>query len=415
MKLLVGAVIAAGVLILAVFLLTMRIPAGSAVVLESSNPSGPVRVLAPGWHRRPFGERAVVYDALETHVAGEAKLEGEETPSLRYTLEISVDPARLPDLHPAMKGDLEGYVKNRATAMLTTLAASVPPGSVFSDAFRVQAAEAANNAFQREGFATARMTVEPLDVDALVSAVRALAPDPAVSTLRAPVTQALEADARSWPLLTALGMINESERLIAEAEASYLDALAIDPGALPPMERLLTIYTTVGEWPKLQRVLDAALTVNPDSVPHLNWTGLVLMKRRDFVGAERALSHALTLSPQNTTIMENMGALLMNTGRTEEAIGMFRRATEIAPGEPRALVNLGSALAASNRFQEALEPLERAEAAGSLSQNLANTLAIVHEKLGHAEKASEYRAKAEALKQQERGNAAAVPAASPPA
>lgn len=415
MKLLVGAVIAAGVVLLAVFLLTMRVPAGSAVVLEASSPGEPARVLAPGWHRRPFGQRAVVYESLETVVTGEAKIEGQGAPTLRFTLEAAVDPARLPELHPAMQGDLEAYVKRRAGAMLMTLAGSVPPGSLFSDAFREQSAAAAGEALQREGFARARVTVEPLDVEDLLNAVRSLAPNPAVSGLRAPVMRALESDARSWRLLTALGMIDESEKLIAEAEANYLDALAIDPGALPPMERLLTIYTTVGEWPKLQRVLDAALTVNPDSVPHLNWTGLVLMKRRDFVGAERALSHALTLAPENTTIMENMGALMMNTGRGEEAIAMFRRATETAPGDSRALVNLGSALAASDRFEEALEPLERAETAGSLSLNLASTLAIVHEKLGHAEKASAYRAKAESLKQQERGNAAAVPAVSPPA
>jgi Flp pilus assembly protein TadD len=412
MKAMVTAGIAAGVAFLAAFLLVTRVPAGSALVLEPEAPGQPASVLTPGWHRRPFGRSVVVYP-LTTTIAGQAAIAGAEGPMLRYSLKAAVDPARLPELHAAMHGSLDEYLQTRTAALLGTIASQAPPADLFSDLFREHSAAQARAALEREGFAGVELTVQPLDADGLLHAARSLAPAGEASALRAPLTRAIASDPRDWRLLAALGMVNESEKLIADAESNYLDALALDPGALPPMERLLTIYTTVGEWAKLQRVLDAALAMNPDSVPHLNWTGLVLMKREDFVGAERAMSHALELAPGNTTIMANMGTLLMNTGRNDEAIAMFRRAVDLSPVETRALVNLGSALAASDRYAEALEPLERAEASGSLSHHLASTLAIVHDKLGHAEKATAYRAKAQELKQQER----AIPAqaASPPA
>jgi len=412
MKRLAIAGIAAAAVVLVVFLFTMRVPAGSLVVLETASPGEPALVLTPGWHRRPFGRRSVVYP-LETVIAGEAVVAGEGSPTLRYSLDAALEPSQAAQLHAAMRGDLKEYLKSRTSAMLTAFASRATPGVLFSDGFREQAAAGVREALMREGFAKADLTIEPLDVEALLNGVRLLAPAGNASELRAPVTRALAADPRSWRLLTAMGMINESEKLVAEAETNYLDALAIDPGALPPMERLLTIYSTVGEWTKLQRVLDAALAANPDSAQHLNWTGLVLMKRRDLVGAERALTHALELAPDNATVMANLGTLLMSTGRNEEAIAMFRRAVDLAPGDPRALVNLGSALAASDRFDEALEPLARAEASGFLTHNLASTLAIVHGKLGHAEEATAYRAKAEALKEQERASPAAQ-AALPP-
>ncbi len=413
MKFLVIAGVAAGVVLLVALVFLMRVRAGVAVILEPDAPGEPARVLTPGWHRRPFGRRAIEYP-LETVVAGEAAVAGEGAPTLRYSLAAALDPLRVGQLHAAMGDDLEESLRTRTSALLTAYASEATPGVLFSDAFREQSAARAREALERVGFAQADLTIAPLDTEALLNAARSLAPAGAASELRAPLTRALASDPRSWRLLTALGMINESEKLIAEAETNYLDALAVDPGAIPPMERLLTIYTTVGAWHKLQRVLDAALTANPDSVHHLNWTGLVLLKRRDFVGAERTLTRALELAPDNASIMANLGTLLMTTGRDEEAIAMFRRAVDLAPGDPRALVNLGSALAASDRFAEALESLERAEASGSLTHNLASTLAIVHDKLGHAERASAYRAVAEALKEQERAIPAAQ-AASPPA
>jgi len=239
----------------------------------------------------------------------------------------------------------------------------------------------------------AKVTLKPPDDLTLLAAAQYLMPRREAWKIRMTVSEAmLDPDrARSWRLLTAMGLVNESELLLREAETNYLDALAADPVALPPMSQLVGLYTAVGEVDKLRRVLDAALQADPKSLQHLNWAAMVLMKQGHLDIAEKLLREASLLDPGGAIIQSNLSGILLKTGRLQEAIALLRQVVESTPSNTQAVFNLGSALAATDQFGESLEWLDKAEATGPLTPALADTLAMVHEKLGNHAKAAAYR------------------------
>ena len=103
------------------------------------------------------------------------------------------------------------------------------------------------------------------------------------------------------------------------------------------------------------------------------------------------------MDPANSTLLANLGALYTKRGRLQEAEQVFRKAVEAAPDNPQALFNLGSLLAANDRYADALPWLQKAEATGSTSFALVRTMAVVHEKLGHAAEAAAYRQRAQQM------------------
>jgi len=402
----------AGLIIAGFFGLTVAVPQGGAIVVESGDSTAPT-VLPPGRHIRPFGTATTRYDTLEARFAGDAAVDG--APVLRYSLQASIDPASLPDLHASMKGaPIEDFLRGRMTNLLGRLIAGSRPVEILSAEFKQEAAGKIAESMEQAGFRDVALTFESARPEDLLAASQALAPAKEAWELRPAVTRALQEGPGDWRLHAALGFVNESEALLKEAETNYLDALAIDPAAIPPMERLVTIYSAVGEWERLRRILDAALTANPASLPHINWTALVLMKQREFVGTERILRDGLAIAPDNPTLLANLGTLFMTTDRPVEAVDAFRRAVTADPSNSQALFNLGSALAAGEQWEESLAYLQKAESAGPVSAPLARTLAIVHGRLGNADEAKEYEEAAERIEKEREAPGARRGAASPP-
>ena len=347
----------------------------------------------------------MTYESLSATTSGKAVVAADQAGGipLSFTVSGTIDPERIVDLREAMKDSpFNEFLSAQTAELLRLFGSTVRPIEIMTPEFRSRASEEITRAMTEGGLAEAVLTIDPPDYNTFLEAALRFAPTGGAWELRPGVTIALEqpAGAASWQLNTALGLINESEKLIVEAEVKYLDALAISPLALPPMERLMAIYMAVGEWAKLQRVLDAALTHVPTSVPHLNWAGLVLLKRGDLTNAERLFTQGLDLEPDNPLLLGNVGTLLMKTNRIEEAGGLFERAVNVAPESPQALFNYGSLLAATDRFDEALPYLQRAEGTGRLTPQLARTLSIVLEKLGNSEEAAAYREKASLLESQ---------------
>lgn len=382
--------------------MVVHVPGGAAAVIESGRAGEPPRPLAPGLHIKSFGSTVTIYEQLAANDEGTVIVPtaaGGEI-QLRYRIDAELDPSRIGDLHRAIGGrPLEEFFGVEVANRLRDAAAEQDPLTILTPGFREESASSISRHLLEAGFARADLSFPAPDDGTILEAVSKLAPLGQASPLRLTVTSALEEEGRSgsWRLHTALGMINESEKLFAEAEKNYLDALAIDPVALPPMSQLVTLYSAVSEYDKLQRILDAALTVDPNSVQHINWVGMVFVKKQDYAQAERFFRKGLDLDPGHSTFLANMGALYLKTGREGEAVEFFRRAVESAPTNQQALFNLGSALASSGNYDEALPFLERAEASGRMNRALARTLGLVHERLGHRREAAEYLRRAKEL------------------
>ena len=412
-KLAVGLAVVAVLAIASAWILLFRVPSGSIGVLDAGRPGEPPRLLGPGIHMRPPGATTSLIETSAVNGSGKVMVSpasGGEL-ELSYSVTASLSTAAAPDVLASLEGrPITEVVSSRAGTLLNDYASSLDAITMLASGFREQAATVVAEGLGRQGFEAVQVTVHPLDDDSLLAAARALASRGEAYRVRQAIAEALlrpEA-ATSWKLHTAMGMVNESEKQFAEAERYYFDALAIDPTAVPPMAQLVVLYGARKDWMRLSRALDAALTAAPRSLQHINWMAMVLLKQEDYAGAERILKAGLEVEPTNSTLLANLGALYTKRGRAQEAEQAFRQAVEAAPENPQALFNLGSFLASSDRFADALPLLQRAEATGSVSYPLVRSLAVVHEKLGHAAEAASYRRRAqemEAMLKQRRGAA----------
>ncbi|HEY3174303.1 MAG TPA: tetratricopeptide repeat protein [Candidatus Polarisedimenticolia bacterium] len=386
---------AAALLLLAGYFLVVRIPS-DAVGLAGGGPGEAPRVYGPGFHISLPGSGLVVYSTAPVTASGQTMVTpatGGEIPA-RFTVTARLDPGRVADLRAAIGGrPLEEFLSAQAGLLLGEYASHAGAVDILTPQFRTRAAEQIAGVFKNGGLAEASIVIRPPDDETLLAAAQFLAPAGEAWKIRQAVDEAMTepGGTGSWKLQTALGLVNESERRLAECEKNYLDALAIDPLAIPPMTQLVRLYSTVNEWAKLRRVVDAALTADPNSLPHINWAALVLLRQNDVDTAERLLRNGLSIAPGNSVLLMNLGVLYLKKGRVEEAIDPLQKSVEADSTNTQALFNLGSALAALGRFAEAAPYLERAEQSGTLTLPLARTLQIVHEKLGHSPQAASYR------------------------
>jgi tetratricopeptide (TPR) repeat protein len=401
-RLLPVAAVAAALLLLTGYLLTLRVPAGGVAVVESGPAGSLPRTLPPGFHLRLPGSRVTVYSELAGQSSGEVMVtpvSGGEVP-LRYTVSGRLDPARLAELHTAMAGRSVGdFLAAQAASLLRDDAARTEAVELLTPSFRQQTAARIQEILARGGVADASVVLGPPDDDTLMAAAQYLASRSEGYKVRQTVAEAMLTPdgARSWKLQTAMGYLDESEKLFQDAERSYLAALAIEPAAIPPMAQLVTLYSAVQDWSTLRRILDAALTARPDSPQHLNWTAMVMVMQEDATGAEELLKKGLQLDPGNHVMMANLGTLYMRLGRTDEALELFNHAVKAAPGSQQALFNLGTALATQDRYVDALPYLERAAEAGAMTAPLARTLALALRMTGDTARSAEYTKQADAL------------------
>ncbi len=385
----------AAVALFAGLFLIVHVPGDSVAVVDTGRSGEPLKTLAPGFYLRAIGSTMTMYSTRPVTATGEViatPATGGEIP-LSFTATCALDPARVTLLHKAISGrPLDVFHSSQVGVLLRSYASQENAYDLLTPEFRARAAETMVDLMKKGGLADATIEIKPPDESTLLAAAQTLAPRGTAGMLRPAVSELLQKVGTSagWKLLTAMGIVNEADREFAAAERNYLDALAIDPAALPPMSQLFALNSALQEWKKLARVLDAALTAAPNSLQHINWFAMALIKIDNYQGAEEILKKGLAIDPNNTTLLANLGGLCLKTGRTEEARQYFTKAVEAAPSNPQALFNLGSLLASEGKYGEALPYLERAEEAGSRTIPLIRTLGIVYERLGESAKAAAY-------------------------
>jgi tetratricopeptide (TPR) repeat protein len=361
-------------------------------LLESE---GAASVLRPGFHMRPLGSSVTEYSTRSVSPKTSVQLEVPPIGAITLSLTVtgSPDPGHLEQLHRHLEGrSIEDLLRESAGASLGRAASGLDPVQLLSAEFRSEAQASIVEEIEKAGLTRVSATIDRPDETVFLDAAIALVPRGEGWRLRQAVSEAidLKEGRAGWKLTTAMGLIDESEKLFSEAEKNYLDALSMDPAALPPMTQLIGLYTPAGLWEKLSRILDAALLANPDSLQHINWMAMALLKTGDFLGAEQVLKHGLDVEPDSAIILANLGGVYLKQNKIDEALGLLERAVEVEPSSPQALFNLGSALASLDRFENAVEYLERAEQAGSRSRQLFSTLAVVHRRLGNVARGDHY-------------------------
>jgi tetratricopeptide (TPR) repeat protein len=157
----------------------------------------------------------------------------------------------------------------------------------------------------------------------------------------------LEAEAliRSGRTSKAAGRVEEAIAALGPEARLRLAEVYWESGQAEPGERILR------EWV-------SAEPSNPDAHFHL---GAYLFRSAEFPAAEAELRAALELEPDHGPALNFLGYSLAERGeRLEEALELIRRALADDPWNGAYLDSLGWVLLKLGRYEEAREPLERA-------------------------------------------------------
>jgi predicted O-linked N-acetylglucosamine transferase (SPINDLY family) len=147
---------------------------------------------------------------------------------------------------------------------------------------------------------------------------------------------------------------------IAEAEAIYMQILAVDPRHAGALHLLGVIAHQNGRHEVALDLIRRAIALVP-GVPdfHCN-IGEVLRALGQLDAAIAACRQAIALKPNLPEAHMNLGNALRDAGRLDEAIAAHRQAIALRPGYPDAHSNLGNALRDQGQLNEAIAAYRQA-------------------------------------------------------
>lgn len=177
--------------------------------------------------------------------------------------------------------------------------------------------------------------------------------------------------------LANLGALLAGQHRIAEAEACYDDALALDAEHVVAHANVALLLAEAGRTEPAETHYRHALALDPTNAPAHSNFGVLLaaLKRPD--EAERSYRRALDLAPDDASAHTNLGLLLQAQKRFDDAESHQRRALALRPGSIEILSNLGNLLAERGAVDEAETLLRRALAIDPLRAASHHNLAVL--------------------------------------
>jgi MSHA biogenesis protein MshN len=155
-----------------------------------------------------------------------------------------------------------------------------------------------------------------------------------------------------------------------DAEASFLAAIAEDPGHVPARQALLGLYL------ESQRKDEAEILVRDGIKAGNRPTSWVMLLARleadhgDVAGAINTMRSHLDIGRQNGDYLALLAALLQKQGQHKEAVEQYQAAIALGAGKPAWFMGLGISLRGLGRRDEANAAFQRALDSGGLSPDL---------------------------------------------
>jgi protein O-GlcNAc transferase len=161
--------------------------------------------------------------------------------------------------------------------------------------------------------------------------------------------------------LVQQAMLHQQAGKLADAEAHYHRALAIDPNQFEALHFLGLLEAQRGRLAEADRLVERSLSVNGmRAEAHSNHARILRQLGRQQDAIARC-DRALAINPFLVDALLLRGNALRDLGRLTEAVATFDRALAVNPNEPLAHYNRGLALTMSWGSEEgALASLERA-------------------------------------------------------
>ena len=147
---------------------------------------------------------------------------------------------------------------------------------------------------------------------------------------------------------------------IAEAEADYRNALALNPNNPDALHLLGVIVAQAGDAQQGILLIERSLRARPSSFEaHFNLAN-VYAGQLHYTDAERHFRAAFQLRPGHAEASNGVGGCLLRTGNYGEAEAWLAKAVKIDPRCVSALINLGTLMDATGHFAETISYYDRA-------------------------------------------------------
>jgi predicted TPR repeat methyltransferase len=207
------------------------------------------------------------------------------------------------------------------------------------------------------------------------------------------------------------GMSHHRAGRLAQARASYLEVLALDPSRPEPLDLLGVVAIQSGQFDQAIDWIRRAIAVNPRVAGYHSHLGNALQgkgQREEAIAAWRvaigldggfaeayanlgnalrergqlkeavdACRQAVRLDPNSVVALNNLGAALQGPEQLDEAIAVYRQALRINPNLPKTHNNLANALLGKRQLDEAIAEFQ-------LALQLKPESADIHQNLGTA-------------------------------
>ncbi|KAG2430823.1 hypothetical protein HXX76_009798 [Chlamydomonas incerta] len=158
-------------------------------------------------------------------------------------------------------------------------------------------------------------------------------------------------------LFAEASQLHSSGADLPRAEALYRSVLAANarhPDALHQLGALLTQRYGKKQFDEAQRLVSAAVQLQPRSAKFRNSLGVVYQEAGRWAEAADAFERANEKDPMNVAILMNLARALREVGRQQRAAEVYGSVTKLQPDHPSAYYRRGAILRSLRRNEEAL-------------------------------------------------------------
>jgi protein O-GlcNAc transferase len=168
------------------------------------------------------------------------------------------------------------------------------------------------------------------------------------------------AEAATAAALLQAGLKHQEAGRLAEAEAFYRRALAVQPNHADALYLLGVLAQRAGRADLAVEFFDQAIKSNKNSPPYFAQRARSLQALMRFDEALASYDRALALQPDHAETFNNRGIALGLMNRMTDALASFDRAIALKPNYAEALNNRAVAMRETNRLDDALASFDLA-------------------------------------------------------
>jgi Flp pilus assembly protein TadD len=164
--------------------------------------------------------------------------------------------------------------------------------------------------------------------------------------------KALSIDPDNSEANNLLGLV-QTQMNNPEAEASFRNAIRIQPNLVEAQINLGSLLMNRRDIPQAEFYLQEAIRLEPNSAEAHHNYALLLASKRSFDQASAQMAEAARLNPQSADLQSDFGDILVANGRITDAQRKYQKAIQLNVKQTKAHLGLAAILAAQNNFVQA--------------------------------------------------------------